>query len=51
MSDSKIEKHKDKDAPKREFLGDLVGTGEIVGDIVSPIIDLEEIEAYRECES
>jgi len=48
MSDSKTEKPKGKDVPKPEFLGDLVGTGEIVGDIVSPIIDLEEIEAYRE---
>jgi len=32
---------------KREFLGDMIGTAEIVGDIVSPVIDLEEIEAYR----
>ena len=34
--------------PKRKFLGDMVGTAEIVGDIVSPIIDLDEIEAYRD---
>jgi prevent-host-death family protein len=33
---------------KRKFLGGMVGTGEIVGDIVSPIIDLDEIEAYRD---
>jgi prevent-host-death family protein len=33
---------------KRKFLGDMVGTGEIVGDIVSPVIDLEDIEAYRD---
>jgi prevent-host-death family protein len=33
---------------KRKFLGAMVGTGEIVGDIVSPIIDLEDIEAYRD---
>ena len=33
---------------KRKFLGDMVGTAEIVGDIVSPIIDLEDIEAYRD---
>ncbi len=33
---------------KRKFLGDMVGTAEIVGDIVSPIIDLDEIEAYRD---
>ena len=30
----------------RKFLGDMVGTAEIVGDIVSPIIDTEDIEAY-----
>lgn len=33
---------------KRKFLGGMVGTGEIVGDIVSPIIDLDEIEVYRD---
>ena len=33
---------------KRKFLGDMIGTAEIVGDIVSPIIDLDEIEAYRD---
>ncbi len=33
---------------KRKFVGDMVGTGKIVGDIVSPIIDLDEIEAYRD---
>jgi prevent-host-death family protein len=33
---------------KRKFVGDMVGTGTIVGDIVSPIIDLDEIEAYRD---
>jgi hypothetical protein len=32
-------------ARKRRFLDDMIGTGEIVSDIVSPIIDLEEIEA------
>jgi prevent-host-death family protein len=32
---------------KREFLGDMVGTAKIVGDILSPVIDLDEIEAYR----
>jgi hypothetical protein len=26
----------------------MVGTGKIVGDIVSPIIDLNEFEAYRD---
>jgi hypothetical protein len=31
---------------KRRFLGNMLGTGEILGDIVSPVIDLEEIEAY-----
>jgi prevent-host-death family protein len=32
---------------KREFVGDMVGTGKIVGDIVSPAISLNEIEVYR----
>lgn len=32
----------------RKFLGDMIGTAKIVGDIVSPVIDLDEIEAYRE---
>ncbi len=33
---------------KRKFLGALVGTGKVVGDIVSPVIDLDEFEAYRD---
>jgi antitoxin (DNA-binding transcriptional repressor) of toxin-antitoxin stability system len=33
---------------KRKFVGDMVGTGTIVGDIVSPVIDLDEIEAYHD---
>jgi len=33
---------------KRPFVGDMVGTAKIVGDIVSPVIDVDEIEAYRE---
>jgi prevent-host-death family protein len=33
---------------KRPFVGDMVGTAEIVGDIVSPILDVEDIEAYRD---
>lgn len=33
---------------KRKFLGRMAGTGKIVGDIVSPIIDLDEFEAYRD---
>jgi prevent-host-death family protein len=32
----------------RNFVGDMVGTGKIVGDIVSPVIDLDDIEAYRD---
>jgi prevent-host-death family protein len=32
----------------RKFLGDMAGTVEILGDIVSPVIDLEEFEAYRD---
>jgi prevent-host-death family protein len=33
---------------KKKFLGAMVGTGKIVGDIVSPIIDLDEFEVYRD---
>jgi len=33
---------------KRKFLGDMVGTAQIVGDIISPVIDLEDIEVYRD---
>jgi prevent-host-death family protein len=33
---------------KRKFLGGMVGTGKVVGDIVSPVIDLDEFEAYRD---
>jgi prevent-host-death family protein len=33
---------------KKKFLGAMVGTGKILGDIVSPIIDLHEFEAYRD---
>ena len=33
---------------KRQFLGDMHGTAVILGEIVSPVIDLEEIEAYRD---
>ena len=33
---------------KRSFLGGMVGTGKIVGDIISPVIDLDEFEAYRD---
>jgi antitoxin (DNA-binding transcriptional repressor) of toxin-antitoxin stability system len=32
----------------RKFVGDMIGTAKIVGDIVSPVIDLDEIEAYRD---
>ena len=32
----------------RKFVGDMVGTAKIVGDIVSPVIELEDIEAYRD---
>lgn len=35
-------------ARKRRKLGTMAGTGKILGDIVSPIIDLNEIEAYRD---
>jgi prevent-host-death family protein len=33
---------------RRKFLGDMIGTAKIVGDIVSPIIDVDEFEAYRD---
>lgn len=33
---------------KRKFLGAMVGTGKIVGDIVSPVIDWDEFEVYRD---
>jgi prevent-host-death family protein len=33
---------------KRKFLGDMMGTAQIIGDIVDPVIDLGEIEAYRD---
>lgn len=32
---------------KGKFIGAMVGTGEIVGDIVSPIINLKNFEACR----
>jgi prevent-host-death family protein len=34
--------------PKRKFLGDMAGSVEILGDIVSPVIDLDDFEAYRD---
>ena len=33
---------------KRKFLGDMIGTAEIVGDILSPVFDLEDFEVYRD---
>jgi prevent-host-death family protein len=33
---------------RRKFVGSMVGTGEILGDIVSPVIDLDDIEALRD---
>lgn len=35
---------------KRKFLGDMVGTAKIVGDIVSPVIDLDEFGPFRATE-
>jgi hypothetical protein len=29
-------------------VGDLVGTGKIVGDIVGHVLDVEDMEAYRD---
>lgn len=33
---------------KRKFLGDMMGTVEFLGDVVSPVIDLDDFEAYRD---
>ena len=33
---------------KRNFVGDMVGTVEFLGDVVSPVIDLEDFEVYRD---
>ncbi len=35
-------------AKPRGWLGSMAGTAEIVGDIVSPVIDLKDIEALRD---
>jgi prevent-host-death family protein len=35
-------------ARKAKFVGAMVGTGEILGDILSPVIDLDDIEAVRD---
>ena len=35
-------------ARKRSWLGSMAGKMEIVGDIVSPVIDLNDIEALRD---
>jgi hypothetical protein len=32
MEDSSIDESKDKEGSKRRFLGDMLGTGEILGD-------------------
>jgi len=32
----------------KNWLGSMKGTGEILGDIVSPIIDLDDIEALKD---
>lgn len=35
-------------AQKGRKLGALAGTGRILGDILSPVIDMSEFEAYRD---
>ena len=35
-------------ARKRSWLGSMAGTAEILGDIVSPVIDLNDFEAWRD---
>jgi prevent-host-death family protein len=37
-----------QEAGKRDWLGSMAGTIKITGDIVSPVIDLEDIEALRD---
>jgi prevent-host-death family protein len=32
----------------RKFVGDLVGMGKIIGDIVGHVLDVEDMEAYRD---
>ena len=34
--------------PKGDWLGSMKGTFDIVGDIVSPVIDLDDIEALKD---
>lgn len=33
--------------PERDWLGSMAGTMEITGDVVSPVIEIEEIEALN----
>lgn len=33
---------------ERDWLGSMAGTAEITGDIVSPVIDINEIEALKD---
>jgi prevent-host-death family protein len=35
-------------ARKRRRLGSMAGTVKILGDILAPVIDLDELEAYRD---
>jgi prevent-host-death family protein len=37
-----------KESGKRDWIGSMAGTIKITGDIVSPVIDLEDIEALRD---
>jgi prevent-host-death family protein len=39
------------DADDRSWIGSMAGTMEIAGDIVSPVIDIGEIEALRDLNS
>ena len=45
MGGSAIDGSKAADGGKREFLGSMAGTAKILGDIVAPVIDMDEIEA------
>jgi prevent-host-death family protein len=33
---------------KKRRLGDMAGSGKILGDIISPVLDVNDFEAYRD---
>ena len=48
MGDKLVCKASAKNGGSRFLLGDMVGTAAIVGDLISPVIDLREVEAYED---